>query len=182
MVARHSGLTQQETQLQSSEFIVSKTDVKGRITYADRTFYSLSGFTEKEVMGVQHNIVRHPDMPRSVFALLWETIQQGKEVFAYVKNVRKDGGYYWVWANVTASTDMKGQLLGYHSVRRCPSREALPAVTALYRQMLAAEKQAGAKDAVAAGKAVLTQALQGQSYENFVLSLQSNKAIYVKQS
>ncbi len=174
MVARHSGLTQQETQLQSSEFIVSKTDVKGRITYANRTFYTVSGFTEKEVMGVQHNIVRHPDMPRSVFALLWETIQQGKEVFAYVKNVRKDGGYYWVWANVTASTDMNGQLLGYHSVRRCPNRAALPAVTALYRQMLAAEKQVGAKDAVASGKAVLTQALQGQSYENFVLSLQSN--------
>ena len=78
MVARHSGLTQQETQLQSSEFIVSKTDVKGRITYANRTFYGISGFTEKEVRGVQHNIVRHPDMPRSVFA--------------YVKNVRKDGG------------------------------------------------------------------------------------------
>jgi PAS domain S-box-containing protein len=174
MVQRYEGVTQRETQLQSHEFIVSKTDAKGRITYANRTFYEISGFKEEEVMGVQHNIVRHPDMPRSVFALLWQTIQQGQEIFAFVKNMRRDGGYYWVWANVTASTDSNQQLLGYHSVRRCPNRAALPAVSDLYAQMLAAERQAGARDAIQAGQAVLMKALQGQSYEQFVLSLQTH--------
>ena len=174
MVLRHGALTQQETQLQSNEFIVSKTDVKGRITYANQTFYKISGFSEEEIMGVQHNIVRHPDMPRSVFALLWQTIQQGQEIFAFVKNLRRDGGYYWVWANVTASTDANHQLLGYHSVRRCPNRAVLPTVSNLYAQMLAAEKQAGSRDAIQAGQTVLMNALQGQSYEKFVLSLQSN--------
>ena len=174
MVQRYGAVSQVETQLQSSEFIVSKTDVKGRITYANRVFYSISGFTEKEVMGVQHNIVRHPDMPRSVFALLWQTIQKRQEVFAFVKNLRKDGGYYWVWANVTASIDAQDQVLGYHSVRRCPNRAVLPAVSDLYAQMLAAEQKAGSKDAIQAGTAILLNALQGQSYENFVLSLQSN--------
>jgi len=109
--------TTMERQLHNDDFIVSKTDPAGKILYGNRTFIDLSGYTEKELIGCQHNIIRHPDMPRAVFHLLWNAIKAGKEVFAYVKNLSKDGGFYWVFANVSASYDPAGHLLGYYSVR-----------------------------------------------------------------
>jgi PAS domain S-box-containing protein len=99
--------TQVERILADNEFIISKTDTKGKITYGNRPFNDYSGFSENELLGVQHNIVRHPDMPRAVFKLLWDEVQTGREVFAFVKNLSKDGSFYWVFANVTPSFDMK---------------------------------------------------------------------------
>ncbi|MEW5893287.1 MAG: PAS domain-containing protein [Pseudomonadota bacterium] len=165
--------TSVERLMREDDFIVSKTDPKGRITYCNRIFIEFSGYTEAELLGSQHNIVRHPDMPRAIYKLLWDTIQAGNECFAYVKNMARDGSFYWVFANVTPSYDQDGKLLGYLSVRRKPKPEALKQVSALYAQMLAAEKQAGAKDAIAASSRILNDLLaqQGKSYEEFVLSL-----------
>ena len=167
--------TDREIVMREDDFIVSKTDLKGRITYGNRIFIEFSGFDERELIGVQHNIVRHPEMPRGVFKLLWGHIQDTKEVFAYVKNLCADGSYYWVLANVTPSLDEGGNVLGYYSVRRKPNPHALPIVTQLYRQMLGEERAAGSRDAIAASSRVLEQFLQekGQSYEEFILSLQS---------
>lgn len=161
--------------MRDGDFIVSKTDLKGRITYANKIFKEFSGFTENEFLGKQHNLVRHPDMPRCVFKLLWEHIQNGQEIFAFVKNICKDGGYYWVWANVTPSMDAQGNVLGYYSVRRKPNPKAIPHVAALYRQLLQIEQTAGSRDAIEASRAHLLQLLnqQGVSYERFILDLQS---------
>ena len=82
--------TSKERIMREGDFIVSKTDLKGRITYGNRIFIEFSGYSEAELIGTQHNIIRHPDMPRAVFQLLWDTIEQGKENFAYVKNMSKD--------------------------------------------------------------------------------------------
>ncbi|HMO11052.1 MAG TPA: PAS domain-containing protein, partial [Actinotalea sp.] len=101
----------------ADEIIVSKTDPKGRITYANQVFLRVSGYREDEVVGQPHSIVRHPDMPRAVFALLWETIQAGREIFAYINNLAADGAHYWVFAHVTTSR-AGGALVGYHSNRR----------------------------------------------------------------
>ncbi len=159
--------------MREDDFIVSKTDLKGRITYCNRVFIEFSGFDAFELMGEQHNIVRHPDMPRGVFKYLWDTLAQKKECFAFVKNMCKDGRYYWVFANVTPDIDASGQVVGYFSVRRKASVKAIDTLSDLYQLMLEAERKAGPKNACIASLAVLTNALQqrGVTYEQFVLSL-----------
>ncbi|WP_225224132.1 PAS domain-containing protein [Limnohabitans radicicola] len=164
----------QEIVMRDGDLIVSKTDPKGRITYGNRAFNHYSGFSEDELLGVQHNIVRHPDMPRAVFKLLWDRLNAGQEVFAFVKNIAKSGSFYWVFANVTPSYDVQGQLLGYFSVRRKPNPSALVLIEPLYRRMLQVEKDAGSRDAIAASTQLLMDALAAQntSYDDFVLNLQ----------
>ena len=165
--------TLQERVMREDDFLVSKTDLKGRITYGNRIFVEFSGYDERELLGAQHNIVRHPDMPRGVFKFLWDTLQNGHECFAYVKNMSKDGGFCWVFANVTPSLDAQGQIDGYFSVRRKPRPQAVELVTQLYAQMLESERRAGSKDACAASLALLTGLLaeKGMSYESFILSI-----------
>ncbi len=127
--------TGQERTFADHEIIVSKTDLKGRITYANQTFIEISGYTEEELLGQPHNLIRHPDMPRCVFKLLWDTIQAGEEIFAYVVNLCKNGDHYWVLAHVTPTWNLSGQISGYHSSRRVPERKALDKVIPLYRSL-----------------------------------------------
>ncbi|QID19623.1 PAS domain-containing protein [Nitrogeniibacter mangrovi] len=162
-----------ERVMREDDFIVSKTNPKGIITYGNPIFVEFSGYTEDELIGTQHNIIRHPDMPRSAFKLVWDTIATGKEFFAYVKNMSKDGGFYWVFAHITPDVDPSGRIIGYSSVRRCPKRSAIDTISAVYAQMLAAEKAAGAREAIAAGTAVLTNLLNDKemSYEELVFAI-----------
>jgi len=159
--------------MRENDFIVSKTSAKGIITYGNPIFIEFSGYSEEELLGSQHNIIRHPDMPRAAFKLAWDTIQSGKEFFGYVKNMSKDGSFYWVFTHITPDFDQQRNILGYTSVRRCPRREAIAKVEGLYRQMLQAEKSAGARDAIAAGTKVLVDLLNqtGMGYEELVFSL-----------
>jgi len=166
--------TGKEILFDEKDLIVSKTDVKGRITYANSVFLRIAGMTEAETIGQPHNCIRHPSMPRSVFKLLWDTIQNKKEIFAYVINMAKNGDHYWVLAHVTATLDASGKIVGYHSNRRCPSREALKIIEPLYSSALAAEKAAGNPNkALEAGLSVITNALeeQGLSYDEFIFKL-----------
>jgi len=105
-----------ETEVPIDELIVSRTDLTGKITYANDTFLDISGFTKEEFVGQKHNIVRHPDMPASIFANLWETIQNEQKWTGIVKNLRKDGGFYWVHATISGvyKNDI---LVEYKSVR-----------------------------------------------------------------
>ena len=162
-----------ELVMNDDDFIVSKTNTKGIITYANRTFIKFAGYTEEELIGKQQNIIRHPDMPRSVFKLLWSTIQNGKEIFAYVKNMSKDGSYYWVLANVSPVYDINGTLIGYYSVRRKPKRESISIISDLYRKMLDEEKRVGTRDGMDASTEILNNLLieKKMSYEEFVLSI-----------
>ncbi|MFA7238932.1 MAG: PAS domain-containing protein [Sulfuricellaceae bacterium] len=162
-----------EKVMRENDFIVSKTDMKGIITYGNRIFIEFSGYNEDELIGAQHNIIRHPDMPRAVFSLLWDTIAKGKEISAYVKNLAKDGSFYWVFANVTPDFDERGNINGYFSVRRKPKAEAVKIVSGLYQAMLEAEKKAGARDAIAASTKILVNLLteKGISYDELIFSL-----------
>ncbi|TCJ15385.1 PAS domain S-box protein [Parasulfuritortus cantonensis] len=162
-----------ERVMRADDFIVSKTDLSGRITYGNRIFMEFSGYGEAELLGAQHNIIRHPDMPRGVFKLLWDTIQAKQECFAYVKNLAKDGSFYWVFANVTPNFSPAGEVTGYFSVRRKPRPEAVKIVADIYRDMLAVEAKAGPRDACAASLAFLTKQLTGKgaSYAEFILTL-----------
>ncbi|MEZ5614169.1 MAG: PAS domain-containing protein [Rhodocyclaceae bacterium] len=165
--------TDREKLMREEDFIVSKTDLKGRITYGNRIFIEFSGYSESELLGAQHNIIRHPDMPRGVFKFLWDTLAEGKECFAYVKNLAKDGSFYWVFANVTPSYDAQGRVEGYLSVRRKPKPAAVELLAGVYRLMLEAEQKAGPRDAMAASLGLLTGILKdkGVPYDEFILSL-----------
>ncbi len=169
---QHIQPTTKELCLSDDELIVSKTDIKGRLIYCNEVFVGISGFKEHELLDKQHNIVRHPDMPRGVFKLLWDTIQSGQEFNGYVKNLCKDGSFYWVFANVTPSYDAGHQLIGYYSVRRKPRQDALNSIKPLYAQMLAAE-QGDSKKGISASQTVLNNVLteKGVSYDEFVCGL-----------
>lgn len=156
------------------ELIVSKTDARGVITYANDVFVRVSGYTEPEVIGKPHNLVRHPDSPRGLFKLLWDGIGAGREVFAYINNLAKNGDHYWVLAHVSPSMDSRGQIVGYHSNRRVPAADAVAEVSGLYTQMRSAERShSNAKDAAAASLAVATRVLaeRGQSYDEYIWEL-----------
>ena len=162
-----------ERPMRENDFIVSKTNPKGIITYGNPIFIEFSGYSEAELIGSQHNIIRHPDMPRSAFKLAWDTIQSGKEFFAYVKNMSKDGSYYWVFTHIAPDFGVSGDIVGFTSVRRCPKRGALEKIDPVYHKMLQAEKAAGARDAIGAGTKVLVDIMEqtGMSYEQLIFSL-----------
>lgn len=157
------------------ELIVSKTDLTGKITYANRTFQAVAGYREEELLGQPHSIIRHPDMPRAVFAYLWQTIAAGEEVFAYVKNMGKSGDHYWVFAHVTPTFDpVSRAIVSYHSSRRVPSRKAVDSAAAVYAALLAEEaRHSDRRAALAASLDLLTRTLQGagMGYERFVWTL-----------
>jgi len=152
------------------DFIVSKTDLQGKITYCNKIFMRLAKYTEEELIGAPHSIIRHPDMPKIVFKLLWDRVKNKEEIFAFVKNLSKDGGYYWVFANVTASLDINGNIVGYYSVRRKPSDEAINVLSDVYANMIELERSGGME---ASGK-YLNDLLKekGVSYDELISSLQ----------
>ncbi|ECO2764249.1 TPA: PAS domain-containing protein [Campylobacter coli] len=135
----------EEIFLAKDALITSKTDLKGNIIYANNDFLKYAGYKVDELLYKSHNIVRHEDMPRTVFKCLWDYVQNGKEIFAFVKNKAKDGRYYWVFANITASFDKQGNIINYYSVRRAPNRKVLPIIEEIYKTLLEKEKQGGIK-------------------------------------
>ena len=166
-------LVDEELRFDTDEVIVSKTDLSGRITYANDVFCRMAEATTAEIVGKSHNLVRHPDMPRIIFKLLWDTLQQEEEIFAYVKNRSKTGRYYWVLAHVTPSYDQHGIPNGYHSNRRCPDRPWVEEISTLYQSLLNEEaKHQNSDEGIKASGRLLTQVLAnaGQSYSEFVWS------------
>ncbi len=159
----------------ANDLIVSKTDLKGRLTYANDIFLDIAGYTEAEVIGQPHSMIRHPDMPRCVFKLLWDTLKTGSEIFAYVMNMGKNGDHYWVLAHVTPSYDAAGQIIGYHSTRRLPNPQTIQSVVIpLYRELSGIEEShANRKDGLAASHQKMLDMLAGkeQRYDEFVAGL-----------
>lgn len=128
-----------ETEVPEDELIVSRTDFTGKITYVNDTFAEISGYEPEELIGKPHNVIRHPDMPKSAFNDIWETIERDDVWEGYVKNLRKDGGYYWVFARI--STVIKdGKPVEYKSVREPVSREKKIEMQNLYDKMRSEEE------------------------------------------
>jgi PAS domain S-box-containing protein len=134
----------EEIVLDPKRYIVSETDEKGKITFVNDYFIEVSGYTEDELMGKAHSIVRHPDMPKVVFKLLWETISQGKNINAVVKNLAKDGRYYWIFTEFESRKDTDtGEIIGYHAARKSISKHVLEIIAELYATLLEIEKSEG---------------------------------------
>lgn len=120
------------------KLIVSRTNTEGVITHANQAFVDMSGYSREELIGQPHYILRHPDMPAAAFKDLWDTVSRGNKWQGYVKNLRKDGSYYWVFATAIANV-REGKIVGYTSVRRKPSRSKINACVELYARMRAEE-------------------------------------------
>ena len=123
-----------ETPYPHGKLIVSRTDTRGIMTQCNQSFVDMSGYGEAELIGQPHCLLRHPDMPAAAFRDLWETVQAGRQWHGYVKNLRKDGGHYWVYATVVPNV-RDGKIVGFTSVRREPSREKVAAAEAQYQEM-----------------------------------------------
>lgn len=156
------------------EIIVTKTDLAGRISYANSVFLRVSALTLERTLGRPHSIIRHPDMPRSLFHRMWETLRDGREFFGFIQNLAQDGRHYWVFAHVTPSLTLAGAPAGYHSSRRQPRPGQVSAIADLYQAVLREERAADtAAEACAAGHRHLDAVLgrAGTSYDAFVFSL-----------
>ncbi len=164
--------TSKEKKLQPDDMIVSKTDTKGKIIYCNDAFMKYSGYFEEELMNQSHNLIRHPDMPRSVFRFMWNNLQKEDEFLGFVKNLRKDGGYYWVFANVFLNFDSNNNLLGYMSTRRYPHPEGVEFFQEIYRQMIDIESRyEGSREAMDASLNYLQEAVATKGgYNEFVCS------------
>ncbi|MBI1207681.1 MAG: PAS domain S-box protein [Azospirillum sp.] len=175
-MAEPKSLTGVQRTFNVDEFLVSKTDKTGRLTYANDVFIKISGYTEMELLGHPHNIVRHPNMPRAVFKLMWDRIGDRKEIFAYVVNRSKNGDHYWVFAHVTPSLGGDGSIRGYHSNRRIARPAALAAIQPVYDRLLNEERQhTDPKAGLNASSALLVELVRRtgtDNYDQFVLGLQ----------
>ncbi|NWH09451.1 MAG: PAS domain-containing protein [Alphaproteobacteria bacterium] len=163
-----------ESAFGESEIIVSKTDLKGRITYANDVFCRVAHMDEEALLGAPHSIIRHPDMPRSVFKLLWDTLWQGQEIFAYVLNLAANGDHYWVFAHVTPSRNGKGEVVGYHSNRRKPDAAQIAKIVPIYNALLKEERAVkDPKEGLARSFKLLesTIAAQGMTYDEFIFTV-----------
>lgn len=154
--------------------VVSKTNLKGHIQYANRVFLDLAEYDERELLGKPHSTIRSKAMPRCVFKLLWERLLAGREVFAYVVNGTKNGNHYWVFAHVTPSRNEHGEVTSFHSNRRHARPEAIEQISAIYEILLDVEKSyKNRKEGLAASSTKLDELLaeKGMDYDEFVFTL-----------
>ncbi len=163
-------ITNNEKQLGDNDFIVSKTDTKGKIIYCNEIFAKMAGYPPADLIGANHNLIRHPDMPRIAFKVAWDLIQDKKEFFGFVKNLSADGGYYWVLAYITADLDANKKIVSYTSVRRKPPQSAIDQIVPIYKLLVDAEKSGG----MDASAKLLNNFLEEKKldYDEFVINLQ----------
>ncbi|MEA1891442.1 MAG: PAS domain S-box protein [Campylobacterota bacterium] len=135
--------TEIEKEVTSVDLIVSKSDEEGNITYVNPIFSKISEYTQGKLLDEPHSVLRHPDMPKVIFKYLWANIKLGNDVVAYVKNLCKDGSFYWVIATVKMAKNPDGSFRNYMSTRRCITDSAKQTISQLYKELLDAEKSDG---------------------------------------
>ena len=159
-----------EKHLNCDDLIISKTDTDGIIKYANTTMLRITDSVQADLIGQKHNISRHPDMPRAVFKMMWDSIENGKDFHGFVKNLAKDGSYYWTYAFITPDFNKSGAIIGYHSERRAPNPKAIVEIACIYQQLRAKESLIGMEKAISWFKA---EVLQGKSYNAYIHRLQN---------
>jgi PAS domain S-box-containing protein len=164
--------TSKEVKMKPEDMIVSKTDIKGHITYCNDAFMEFAGYYEEELLGQSHSIIRHPDMPRAVFRLLWNKLHEEEEFFGFIKNMCKDGSFYWTYSNIFLNFGAENELLGYMSVRRYPPVEGVEFFQNLYQKMLEVESQyEGSREGMDASWSLLQEVVSEKGgYDQYVCS------------
>lgn len=167
----------QEIKLDPKRYIVSKTDAKGIIEYGNDYFVEISGYKESELIGQPHNIVRHPDMPKVAFKLMWERISKGENFVAIVKNMAKDGRYYWVFTEFEPKVDaLSNAITGYTAFRKAAPQKAIDAVAPIYKKLLEIEEKGGVEASEKYLKGFLEE--KKMTYDEFVNDLVGNKGLF----
>ncbi|CAA6806018.1 MAG: SIGNAL-TRANSDUCTION SENSOR PROTEIN-PAS/PAC domain [uncultured Sulfurovum sp.] len=133
----------EEIKFSKKKFVVSKTDVEGNILFVNQNFCDITGYRQQELIGEPHNVLRHPDMPKAIFYMIWKSLLAGMEVSAIVKNVAKSGKYYWVIADFSMQRDNYGKLETFTSFKRTAPKHVSENMTLLYHGMLSAERKGG---------------------------------------
>jgi len=157
------------------KFIVSKTDTKGNILFINKNFSEISGYSEKELMGMPHNVSRHPDMPRAIFFLIWNSLKMGHEVSGVIKNLAKSGEYYWVIADFSIKRNHQGEIESFTSFRRSAPNQVIEEIEILYETMLDIEKKHGIKGSLSYLESFLEE--KGISYDEFLEELIRPKGV-----
>jgi len=157
------------------KFIVSKTDTQGNILFINKNFCEISGYTEQELIGSPHNVSRHPDMPRSIFFLIWNSLQAGREVSGVVKNLAKSGEYYWVIADFSVKRDDHGKIKSFTAFRRAAPNQVIDEMEELYETMVKIERKHGMEGSLAYLESFLEE--HELSYDEFLDELIRPKGI-----
>ncbi len=173
----HPTPTDNEIKLSSNRYIVSKTDAKGIIEYGNDYFIEISGYTEEELIGKNHNIVRHPDMPKIAFKLMWDRISKGENFIAVVKNLAKDGSYYWVVTDFEPKINpITNEIISHTAFRKAAPQKAIDTMTPIYAKLVELEKEGGMK----ASEAFLVSFLEENktTYDKFVNKTVGNSGVF----
>ena len=165
----------EEINFSKKRFIVSKTDVKGNIIFVNKNFTEISGYSEAELIGEPHNILRHPDMPRAVFYLVWQNLLAGRTISGVVKNLAKDGRYYWVVADFEAKLNSDGSVNALTAFRRSAPQNVIDTTEELYASLLAIEKKHGMEKSLIYLQGFLEEA--NLTYDEFIFELIRPKGI-----
>ncbi len=165
----------EEINFSKKKFIVSKTDLKGNIIFINKNFSEVSGYDEAELIGAPHNILRHPDMPRAVFFVVWQTLLAGQPISGVVKNLAKSGKYYWVIADLEPKFNLKGEIVALTAFRRAAPQDVIDTTEELYATMLAIEKKHGMEKSLAYLEAFLEE--HNLTYNEFIEELIKPKGI-----
>ena len=169
--------TDHEIKLDPKRYIVSKTDPKGIIEYGNDYFVEISGYSEAELVGKPHSIIRHPDMPKIVFKMLWDRISKGENIMAVVKNMAKNGDYYWVVTEFEAKRDpITGEIISYTAFRKAAPEKAKEVMEPIYKKLVELEKEGGMEASGHYLRGFLEE--RGQTYDEFVDELVGNKGIF----
>ena len=161
-----------EKELNENDFIFSKTDKEGKITYCNNKFEEISEHTRKILIGAPHNILRHKDMPKIAFKILWDKVKSGEDFFGFVKNKTKNNNFYWVFAYVSVDKDIKGNIVGYSSIRRKINKNVLSIIEPLYKELINLEKISLSKSEDYLNQVLLKY---GMTYNELIVNLQEGK-------
>ena len=165
----------EEVEFSKKKFIVSKTDTKGRITFVNKNFCDVSGYTVAELIGVEQSALSHPDMPRAIFYMIWKSLHAGVEISAVTKNLSKSGRYYWLITDLLVDRDAKGELKTFSSFNRIAPEHVCEVIEELYSEMKLAEKRDGLEGSLQILETFLEQ--RGMSYNEFLEDLVKPKGV-----
>lgn len=167
--------TQKEIKLSTQKMLVSKTDASGIITYCNDNFIEISGYSESELINAPHNIVRHPDMPKAIFYLMWDHIRHNKNMMAVVKNLSKSGDHYWVTTDFEIRKDREGKIKNYMAFRQAAPRNVIKVIEPLYEKMRKIEDELGMDESLEYFQGFLDE--RGMSYDEFIKDLAEPKGL-----
>lgn len=167
--------TGKQIKLDPRKYIVSKTDSRGIITYGNEYFTKISGYKESELIGSPHNILRHPDMPKAIFHLMWKYLKNGRNIMAVVKNLSKNGDHYWVVTDFNIKRDHEGNVRYYLAFRQAAPKQVISEIEILYKKLLEIEKVHNMDASIAYLEGYLEE--KRMNYDQFIEELAKPKGI-----